>query len=76
MDKETMIKILNQHGIDVLYDIVSDEVSNAYDQGYGFGRCIATLCEYSTNKDNCDKSYDKGYETGYHDRYGFVHDED
>lgn len=85
MDKETMIHILNQHGIDVLYDVISDEVCNAYDKGYDLG-LQRSWCEwYSTNNDKCGKSYDHGYEVGYHDaltswfahdRYGFAHDED
>lgn len=41
MDKETMIQILNQHGIDVLYDVISDSISSreqhAYEVGYGDG---------------------------------------
>lgn len=41
MTKEDMINILNQHGIDVLYDIISNEIklasSKEYDRGYRFG---------------------------------------
>lgn len=45
MDKETMIQILNQHGIDVLYDVISDEVCNAYDKGYDLG-LERSWCEF------------------------------
>lgn len=41
MDKETMIQILNQHGIDVLYDVISDDISlreqHAYEVGSEIG---------------------------------------
>ena len=37
MNKETMINILNQHGIDVLYDVLSDEVVTSYDKGFNCG---------------------------------------
>ena len=49
MDKETMIKILNQHGLDVLYDVISDEIDNAYHKGvenghiYGWCECYDML---------------------------------
>lgn len=44
MIKEDMINILNQHGLDVLYDVISDEVSDAYYTGYEQGRHIG-WCE-------------------------------
>lgn len=44
MDKETMINILNQHGLDVLYDVISDEIRDAYDTGYEHGQPIG-WCE-------------------------------
>lgn len=37
MTKEAMIYILNQHGLDVLYDVISDEISNIYYEGYEKG---------------------------------------
>lgn len=39
MNKEAMIHILNQHGIDVLYEVYQDEIANQYANGYdtGFG---------------------------------------
>lgn len=37
MTKEAMIYILNQHGLDVLYDVISDEIINIYDEGYEKG---------------------------------------
>lgn len=37
MTKEAMIYILNQHGLDVLYDVISDEINNIYDEGYEKG---------------------------------------
>lgn len=37
MDKETMIQILNQHGIDVLYDVISDVIHNEHEVGYKYG---------------------------------------
>lgn len=43
MNKEDMIKILNQHGIDVLHSVIEDELSKAYDAGYEDG--IFDLCD-------------------------------
>lgn len=37
MDKDDMIKILNQHGIDVLHSVIGDVISKAYEQGYDDG---------------------------------------
>ena len=41
MTKEDMIDILNQHGIDVLYDVISNDIklasSKEYDRGYRLG---------------------------------------
>lgn len=37
MDKEIMIQILNQHGIDVLHSVIEDEISKAFDTGYDLG---------------------------------------
>lgn len=37
MSKETMINIINQHGLDVLYDVISDIASNEYYKGYECG---------------------------------------
>lgn len=44
MDKETMSNILNQHGLDALYDVISDEIRDAYDAGYEHGEHIG-WCE-------------------------------
>lgn len=53
MDKETMIHILNQHGIDVLYDVISDTTNireqHAYEVGYDYG--------YSNGWDDCHDTY-------------------
>lgn len=37
MDKEDMISILNQHGIDVLHAAIEDELGKAFDAGYDVG---------------------------------------
>lgn len=37
MDKEDMIHILNQHGIDVLCAVIEDELGKAFDVGYDVG---------------------------------------
>ena len=37
MDKEVMINILNQHGIDVLHAVIEDELGKAFDAGYDLG---------------------------------------
>lgn len=37
MDKEDMINILNQHGIDVLHSVIGDELARAFDAGYDLG---------------------------------------
>lgn len=37
MDKEDMINILNQHGIDGLHSVIGDELARAFDTGYGLG---------------------------------------
>lgn len=66
MDKETMIHILNQHGLDALHDVIIDAIDIreqhacevGYDHGYetGYHEALTSWCA--------------------HDRYGFVHDED
>lgn len=37
MTKEDMINLLNQHGIDILYDVIYDEFNKLYDRGYEDG---------------------------------------
>lgn len=37
MNKEEMINILNQHGIDVLYEVFQDIISDNYADGYNTG---------------------------------------
>lgn len=37
MNKEDMIKILNQHGIDALHSVIEDELGKAFDAGYDLG---------------------------------------
>ena len=37
MDKEDMISILNQHGIDVLHSIIDEAIDRSYNQGYNDG---------------------------------------
>lgn len=51
MTKEVMITILNQHGIDALYNVISDELIKKYNYGYDKG--------YS-------KGYDDGKEDAYY----------
>lgn len=55
MNKEDMIKILNQHGIDVLHSVIEDELSKAYDTGYEDG--IFDSCDL-IEPDNCDNNLD------------------
>lgn len=37
MNKEEMINILNQHGIDVLYEVFQNNIELAYSNGYDCG---------------------------------------
>lgn len=37
MNKEDMISILNQHGIDALHAVIEDELGKAFDAGYDLG---------------------------------------
>lgn len=37
MNKEDMISILNQHGIDALHAALEDELGKAFDAGYDVG---------------------------------------
>lgn len=37
MTKEDMINILNQHGLDVLYDVISDELQTETDNAFSIG---------------------------------------
>lgn len=37
MTQEDMIHILNQHGLDVLHNVICNEVNRAYDDGYEKG---------------------------------------
>lgn len=37
MNKEDMVNILNQHGIDVLHSVIEDELGKAFDTGYDLG---------------------------------------
>lgn len=37
MNKEDMISILNQHGIDALHAAIEDELGKAFDTGYAVG---------------------------------------
>lgn len=67
MTQEDMINILNQHGLDVLYNVISDEIStketHAYSSGYELG--------YNDAKDELQyassDAYDRGYRVGYND---------
>lgn len=45
MNKEDMINILNQHGIDVLHSVIEDELSKAYGLGYEDGIWKADDCD-------------------------------
>lgn len=44
MNKEDIINILNQHGIDVLYDVIDSEINTAYNNGLEQGQYIG-WCE-------------------------------
>lgn len=59
MTKEVMITILNLHGIDTLYSVISDELIKKYNYGYDKG--------YS-------KGYDDGKEDGYITGFGICYD--
>lgn len=37
MNKEDIINILNQHGIDALYDVMNDTITKQYEEGYACG---------------------------------------
>lgn len=77
MNKEDMIHILNQHGLDVLYDVISDEVVTSYDKGFNCGYIQG--CDASRYK-AYDEGYDKGFEDGEHvgwcDCYDMLSDDD
>lgn len=49
MENETLIYILNQHGIDVLSEVVLDAIDREYDIGYDNG--------YSRGWDDCYDTY-------------------
>lgn len=55
MNKEDMINILNQHGIDALYSVIEDELSKAYGAGYEDG--IFDSCDL-IEPDNCVNNLD------------------
>lgn len=37
MNKEDMINILNQHGLDALYDVMNNTIEKQYEDGYSMG---------------------------------------
>lgn len=53
MDKEDMINILNQHGIDALHAAIEDELGKAFDAGYDVGYedglCGGCDCDHCDN---------------------------
>ena len=53
MDKEDMINILNQHGIDALYAALEDELGKAFDVGYdvGYEDGLYEVCDCDNNLD-------------------------
>ena len=57
MNKDDMINILNQHGIDALHSVISDAISRVYDQGYddGYGDGIFESCDLIEHC-NCDNN--------------------
>lgn len=57
MDKDDMIKILNQHGIDALHSVIGDAISKAYDDGYddGYEDGIFESCDL-VEPINCDNN--------------------
>lgn len=53
MNKEDMICILNQHGIDTLHAAIEDELTKAFDAGYDLGYedgCFES-CDCANNSD-------------------------
>lgn len=53
MDKEDMINILNQHGIDALHAAIEDELCKAFDAGYdvGYEEGLWEGCDRDNNSD-------------------------
>lgn len=58
MNKDDMISILNQHGIDALHAAIEDELGKAFDVGYdvGYDECYYTA-EQAT-KEKQQSTYD------------------
>ena len=53
MNKEDMINILNQHGIDALHAAIEDELGKAFDAGYdvGYEDGLYNDCDCANNLD-------------------------
>ena len=53
MNKEDMISILNQHGIDALHAAIEDELGKAFDAGYdvGYEDCLYEGGDCTNNLD-------------------------
>lgn len=53
MDKEDIINILNQHGIDALHVTIEDELGKAFDAGYdvGYEDGLYEGCDCTNNLD-------------------------
>lgn len=53
MNKEDMINILNQHGIDALHAAIEDELGKAFDAGYdvGYEDGLYNDCDCTNNLD-------------------------
>ena len=53
MNKEDMISLLNQHGIDALHAALEDELGKAFDAGYdvGYEDGLWEGCDCDNNSD-------------------------
>ena len=53
MNKEDMISILNQHGIDALHAVIEDELDKVFDAGYdvGYEDGLYECCDCTNNLD-------------------------
>lgn len=47
MNKEEMINIINQHGVDALYDAINNELITAYNRSYDLGYSVGLNDGYS-----------------------------
>ena len=58
MEKEDMINILNQHGLNGLYAVIEDELGKVFDAGYDAGYEDALYYDIDYINTYCDNILD------------------